>query len=61
MSRRQKMKSTWRKFHSFLFSSNFINLIKYRMSWAKNIAHSRKSVVVFKVIVRALSAAITKF
>ena len=55
------MKGTWRKFHSFYFSSNFINLIKYRISWAKNIARSRKSVVVFKVIIRALSGAITKF
>ena len=61
MSRREKMKGTSRKFHSFYFSSNFINLIKYKISWAKNIARSRKSVVAFKVIIGVLPGAIAKF
>ena len=55
------MKYTRRKFHSFYFSSNFIKLIEYRMSWAKNITRPRKSVVAFKVKIRALSGAITTF
>jgi len=56
----RKMKGTWRKFHSFYFLSNFINLIKYKTSWAKNIGRSGKSVI-FQVIIQALPGRITKF
>ena len=52
--------STWRKFNNFYFSSNIINLITFRMSWAKNTASFRKIFVIFKVPIRALSGAIAK-